>query len=180
MGPTFGPTILTTTAAFNVPSSLTGPIASGQFETFSIEFAKTTTGTFTNDVIIANNDSDENPFTFTITAIINDLPSITVTFPAGGEVLPRNNNYNITWDTTGVTGDFVNIFILGGTGVSLNANAVPNTGSYGFFLPTSVEPTTNYIVLVISTLDSAINDTSEPFEIIAGNTAARPAWDLLK
>ena len=73
-----------TIAEYNQPAS---PVVPGNYVEFRIKFQPTAVGTRTATVSIANNDSDENPYTFTIQATgtntaptVSDLPSvITVT-----------------------------------------------------------------------------------------------------
>jgi hypothetical protein len=56
------------------PSSLT--IASGSSDTFTITFDPSATGTHTSTIEIPNNDSDENPYNFSVTGegVIGDVP----------------------------------------------------------------------------------------------------------
>ena len=106
--------------------------------------------------------------------------SINITFPTAGLLLARNNIHTITWTTTGDTGPTVNIFLLSPTGIELTALGVANTGSHGLFFPTSMQPGTDYIVLIVSTANSAINDTSDSFQVLAGNASVKMLWQELQ
>jgi uncharacterized delta-60 repeat protein len=55
---------LTTGTQWAVVSQPTSPIASGDSATFTLRFTPTSTGAKTDTVTIANDDADENPFTF--------------------------------------------------------------------------------------------------------------------
>lgn len=55
------------TSHFSVTVQPAATVATSGSDTFTIQFAPTTTGTFTCTVSIANDDSDENPYTFDIT-----------------------------------------------------------------------------------------------------------------
>ncbi len=57
---------------FSVTAQPSSPVASNGNTTFTIEFAPTTEGTKNASVSIANNDSDENPFTFNISGVAED------------------------------------------------------------------------------------------------------------
>jgi len=80
----------------------------------------------------------------------------------------------------GITGPTVNIFILGSASTTLSALAVPNSGSYDLFFPTSLEPANNYLALIVSTQDGTVSDTSPPFEIVPNNTASTLPWQLME
>lgn len=58
-----------------VGSQPTTPISSGSFRNFSIRFRPTTEGAKTASISIANNDSNENPYTFTITGTAGPVPA---------------------------------------------------------------------------------------------------------
>ncbi len=107
-------------------------------------------------------------------------PTLNITFPITGALLPRGDTHTIIWTRTGEIGPTVNIFVLGGSSTTLQALSVPNTGFYDLLIPTSLEPRDDYRLLIISTNNGAVNDISDPFEIFPNNTAAQMPWQRLE
>ncbi|MEP0366459.1 MAG: LamG-like jellyroll fold domain-containing protein [Cyclobacteriaceae bacterium] len=102
--------------ALQPDASVTG----GGNTTFQVEFAPTIAGTFSTDVIIPNDDSDENPYTFNIVATAVESASVTVTSPNGGESFVLGDYITITWDDNGGDPtDEMAIGIFDGFGVSV-------------------------------------------------------------
>ena len=64
-----------------------------------------------------------------------NITYVDVTFPAGGEVLSKGEEYLITWDSANVTGNIQIDLYVGDTNVLQLAAAAPNTGEYSFFIP---------------------------------------------
>ncbi|WP_448519240.1 Ig-like domain-containing protein [Rhodoflexus sp.] len=65
----------------------TGTLSAGNSATFEIKLAATALGSFSGSISFANNDSDENPFNFTIRGNVN-APSPTPPVAGGGAVSP--------------------------------------------------------------------------------------------
>ncbi|MEM7111260.1 MAG: choice-of-anchor D domain-containing protein [Chloroflexota bacterium] len=63
----------TDAADFSVTAAPTTPIAAGTTTTFAVTFSPTTTGAKTAVISLANDDSDENPYTFTISGSSLDV-----------------------------------------------------------------------------------------------------------
>lgn len=81
------PTIsLTYGTAFTVTQPVSTTLAAGESTTFTLTFAPASAGTFTDTVSIANNDSDENPYTFVIsgTGTMIDYYTLTVALDGTG------------------------------------------------------------------------------------------------
>jgi hypothetical protein len=75
---------------------------------------------------------------------------LTVTYPNGGEALTKGQDYTITWDSTKVSGNIQIDLYKDGTDkeyflLQLAASA-PNTGSYPFNPPNSLEDSSNYFI----------------------------------
>lgn len=58
--------ILTKGTHFRVTAQPSSPVISNSTTTFDVTFSPSRAGAFTDTVNIANNDSDENPYTFVI------------------------------------------------------------------------------------------------------------------
>jgi len=67
---------LTAPAGFSIADSLTTTIPAGSFDIFAISFDPKQVGTFSGAVSFTTNDSDENPFSFIVSATVNE-PSTT-------------------------------------------------------------------------------------------------------
>jgi hypothetical protein len=72
-------TITGDTEVFTLGADASSPIASGESSTFTIDFTPSVVGDYTATVSIANNDSDENPYTFAL-AGEGALPNYTAKF----------------------------------------------------------------------------------------------------
>ncbi|GAA4443249.1 hypothetical protein GCM10023091_31450 [Ravibacter arvi] len=64
---------------FSVTTQPAGSVGSGQTTSFTIQLTTGTAGTHDAVVTIANNDLDENPYTFAIRGTVNALPSAVIT-----------------------------------------------------------------------------------------------------
>ena len=107
-----------TTSDFTVTTQPSSPVAGGSTTTFKIQFNPTATGARQATVSIANNDSDENPYTFTIrgsgTAANNPPiakddsystpPNQKLTVPAPGVLANDDANGNTTLTVTQISG----------------------------------------------------------------------------
>ena len=62
---------LTATPPFIITEGLDPVIATGSFDTFTIELPSTSVGTFTGEISFNNNDLDENPFQISVTGTIH-------------------------------------------------------------------------------------------------------------
>jgi hypothetical protein len=69
---------VTLPAGFTLWGSLPSSLAGGASGYFTVQSDTATVGTKTGDLSFATNDSDENPFHFTITATVLPAPEITV------------------------------------------------------------------------------------------------------
>lgn len=93
--------------------------------------------------------------------------SLTVNYPNGGETLYRGATYNITWTSSGVTGD-VAIDIYSGT-TNLQRYNVPNTGSYSWTIPFSIPAGASYRI-GLSAMSGTVSDFSNAYFTIATPT----------
>ncbi len=97
---------------FSIQSQPSSPVAASGNTTFTMRFSPTSTGIKTATISIANNDSDENPYTFTIqgTGIIagkvtnnedSGLGSLrqTLADAADGDTITFDSDYTITLDS---------------------------------------------------------------------------------
>ncbi|WP_315853152.1 choice-of-anchor D domain-containing protein [Humisphaera borealis] len=117
---------LTVPAGFSIDSTdtLLASIPAGGSDTFKVKLNATAAGTFAGNLSFANNDSNENPYNFSIKGIVNAV--------AGGapEVEVRGNNIVILdGDTTASTTDFTD---FGSVNVGLPVTrtfTVKNTGT---------------------------------------------------
>lgn len=78
-------------AGFTVTEGLSASIAPGASDTFTVRANATAVGTFTGNLTFNNNDSNENPYNFTIKAVVNPATFslvggvLTVTGTAGND-----------------------------------------------------------------------------------------------
>jgi hypothetical protein len=93
-------TLSNTTNGFSVtqPGLLTIP--AGSSTTFTVTFNSATAGTFPNTINIANNDSDENPYDFSITATaVVPAPEINIAKDISSSDIPTGSTANTGFNT---------------------------------------------------------------------------------
>ncbi len=80
----------------SVTTNPTSPIAAAGTSSFVVNVAPQAAGAFSFTVSIANNDPDENPYTFTVTGtgVANTPPSVTI--PTGSNWVNNGGNYELT------------------------------------------------------------------------------------
>jgi YVTN family beta-propeller protein len=160
-------------ADFSVTTQPLSPVASGDNTTFTVRFDPSANGLRNATISIANNDSDENPYTFAIQGT-GLPPSITVTSPNGGENWEVGSNHNITWSTVGITGN-VNVLISRNGGISW-ATIFSNTPNDGTQLWTVTGAATiQGIIKVVSVSSPSVSDISNAnFSILQSITLTSP------
>jgi uncharacterized delta-60 repeat protein len=79
---------VTVPAGFTLTEGLSSSLAAGVSDTFIVQLDTATVGTYTGEISFATNDSDENPFHFTITGTVTApiVPEVTVTIAPSGVV----------------------------------------------------------------------------------------------
>jgi len=103
--------------------------------------------------------------TFFITSLLVFSASIKVISPNGGENWQKGSTYNITWNSSGVSGNVIIKLLKGGTMLGSIAWNIPNTGNYSWAInkirETSIQPGSDYRVLIRSFDDHSIEDESD-------------------
>jgi hypothetical protein len=108
----------------------------------------------------------------TITVVFTPPPTISVTYPVGGETFAAGGKYTITWSYTGNPGSNVKIELLNGSVASPITSSTSigkaGAGSYSWTVPSSQALGKNYKVRVTSTSNSSYTATSPNSFIITG------------
>ena len=121
---------LTTSSHFSVTTQpISSTIDRGSSTTFQITFNPSTAGTFTDTVNIANNDSDENPYTFVISGMgtVPDLALVKTVTPSSakpGEAI----TYTLSFENRG-DGTASDVLITDTIPVSMTASSVISSGA---------------------------------------------------
>ncbi len=90
--------------------------------------------------------------------------TITVTSPRSGDTWRIGETHAVTWARSGAMDDEVKILLFqGGARESVIADRVPNSGSFSWTIPASVEP--GRYVIRVRTIDTAVRDDSDEFTI---------------
>ncbi len=89
-------------------------------------------------------------------------PSITITYPNGGETLVKGTDYSITWNSENITGNVQIDLYKGGINIAQLAASAPNTGSYPFNPPEYLESGTDYKI-GISAMSGSVSDFSDSY-----------------
>jgi hypothetical protein len=113
----------TNSADFSVTSTPSTPIAASGSTTFQVTFNPTGSGTRSATLSIANDDSDENPYNFSIQgtgtpgAVFTNGANAGLNFVQPGLVPPKDNwplgQFSLTGDATGVTLSSVRVTVAG-------------------------------------------------------------------
>jgi len=103
-------------------------------------------------------------FLFFVTVSFSASGFINVTTPNGGENWQIGSTQNITWNSSGVTGNIIIKLMKGGTMLGSIAYNIPNTGSYSWTINSisgnSIAPGSDYKILVRSFDDHSNEDQS--------------------
>ena len=115
---------LTYGTAFTVTQPASTTLSAGAATTFTVTFDPSAAGSFTDTVNIANNDADENPYTFVIsgTGVANNPPTYTLTVNITG-------NGRVDLDPIGTNGSgTVNFASVYTAGTVVTMTATPDSG----------------------------------------------------
>ncbi len=109
----------------------------------------------------------------TFTTIDAATPTITLTYPNGGETFYAGDDVTFTWTSTNMDAEDVKIeaYVLDkGTatwGWTDVVTSTPNTGSYAFTIPATASYGTQYSARITGLTSSATDESDAPFTIIA-------------
>jgi hypothetical protein len=92
---------------------------------------------------------------------IQELPTLTVQSPNGGEVFTLGTSVPISWSSTGNVGNAVNIHARRGTTSIPIALGTSNDGAFDWTLPLTYAPGTDYRIEISSATAPNILDTSD-------------------
>jgi hypothetical protein len=108
-------------SGFSLVEGLSSPIPVGGSDTFTVQLNTATTGPHSGQISFSDNDSDENPFSFSITGTVNATPTTARTLQPGPESQDEwitntysfNDNYGVDNDRlrVGGWGDLYNSLI---------------------------------------------------------------------
>ncbi|MFC1498844.1 choice-of-anchor D domain-containing protein, partial [Verrucomicrobiota bacterium] len=94
---------------FSVLSQPSGPIVPGGSESFTVRFIPTAEVTMTGEVFISNNDTNENPYTFTVQGTGHNLPVV------NSSAVSDLDGYSVTLNGTLDDGTTADIYVYWGT-----------------------------------------------------------------
>ena len=170
---------LTTGTHFNVTVQPASPVISSTATTFDVTFDPTAASSFTDTVNIANNDADENPYTFVISGTGTVTPPTVTTDAATGvssSGATLNGTVNANNDSTTVTFEYG---LTTSYGTTVTADQSPVTGSVDTAVSkaiTGLSATTLYHYRVVGTNSGgATNGADMTFTTSA---AAAPEIDV--
>lgn len=104
-------------------------------------------------------------------------PVIMVNRPNGGETWYRRNFGTITWTSTEDVGANVKIELLkGSSSVKTISTSTANDGGYGWFIPTTIIPGSDYRIRVSSATNASVYDDSDGnFSILESSWGPLPS-----
>lgn len=195
-------TLSNTTNGFTItqPSLLTIP--AGSSTTFSVTFNSAIAGTFTNTVIIANNDSDENPYDYAIVAnAVAPTPEINIAkdllssdIPSGSTAstgyntifaalnIGSNSNKTYYIENEGTANLTIGaVTIIGANPGDFSISAIPSTINVGSVLATSIPFTITFTPQAsgvrTATISIVNNDSNEnPYTFDVQGTGTCPSY----
>lgn len=114
-------------------------------------------------------------------AYVDDIQTIQLNAPKGGEKWLNGNTYTITWATSRpINGDTVKISLLkNGNSVQVISASTPNNGSFAWKVPINLAQSSNYQIQIASTKNLANGGHSGPLTITPIDVvapAANTAW----
>jgi hypothetical protein len=111
---------------------------------------------------VGNREADPSGNGDTYTTILN--PSITITSPNGGENWLVGSNHNITWTSTGLSGNVrIEYSINNGSSFNTLIASTPNVGSYPWTIPNL--PSASCLVRVCDTDGNPVDQSNSVFTI---------------
>jgi hypothetical protein len=195
-------TLSNTTNGFTItqPSLLTIP--AGSSTTFSVTFNSAIAGTFTNTVIIANNDSDENPYDYAIVAnAVAPTPEINIAkdlfssdIPSGSTAstgyntifaalnIGSNSNKTYYIENEGTVNLTIGaVTIIGANPGDFSISAIPSIINVGSVLTTSIPFTITFTPQAsgvrTATISIVNNDSNEnPYTFDVQGTGTCPSY----
>ncbi len=151
-------------ADFSIALQPTSPLAPAGSTTFTVGFTPAALGLRQATISIANNDSDENPYTFTIQGTGRSVPNVTTQAASGvmETSVTLNALVNPNYDSTSV------LFEYG------------LTSAYGATIAASPSPLTGFSPSAVSAAPSGLlPNTTYHFRTVATNTAGTTSGDDL-
>jgi uncharacterized delta-60 repeat protein len=106
------------------------------------------------------------------------LLELTVISPTSTSTWQMNNNYTITWTSTGSISNLLIELYENDVFVMEIVATTSNDGDFSWAIPSSLENSTLYQIKISDTVNPAINDYSEYFEIKKKDSALIPGYDL--
>lgn len=176
---------LTIPAGFTVTQSFSATVGAGLTTTLGLQLEATAVGSYSGDLSFDTNDSDENPFNFTLSGEVLGIPEIEVTVDAnpvadGGSVdfgptllgEPITQTFTIS-NTGSATLTLANLTVPAGFAIAADFGVtdVPTDTSTTFVISLTATATGNYS----GTLSFDTNDPDEnPFDIVVEGTVTAP------
>ncbi|MEO0092472.1 MAG: S8 family serine peptidase, partial [candidate division WOR-3 bacterium] len=117
-------------------------------------------GTYNLSITAKAINLDVPDVTFPFTVVVQ-TPSITVTSPNGSEYWMRGTSQNIRWNSSGVSGNVKIELYKGGSFYGTITSSISNSGSYLWYIPTSLTPGNDYKIKITSVADPSIYDYSD-------------------
>ncbi len=115
--------------------------------------------------------SGQSPADFEIISGGTTTPTISITSPNGGEQWQQNTPHQITWTSTGITGNVIIELFKGGVFDKNITATAQNTGSFAWTVPQTQTAGTDYKIKITSAADVTITSQSAAnFAVTAGNT----------
>src|SRR5205823_3986243 len=92
---------LTLPTGFTLVEGLSASIAAGAFDTFTVQLDTSSTGTKSGQISFTTNDTDENPYNFSVTGTVNATSSAPVITPhnlsaTNGQQIPLSSLFTVT------------------------------------------------------------------------------------
>jgi hypothetical protein len=117
---------LTLPAGFKLIDPLVGPLAPGAMESFTVQVDTSVAGTKSGQISIVNNDPNEGPFNFAVSATVNNPAPVTPP-PAPGVTAVMGGDGTLT--VTGTPGNDSIVMTLDGVGIRVTNNGTVVGGS---------------------------------------------------
>jgi hypothetical protein len=97
------------------------------------------------------------------------IPTIIINSPNGGERWYLENNYDINWSRYAINGNVKIEIYKSGSYVNTIITSTENDGSFNWSIPNTLVYSNNYSIKISSILDNTINDFSDELFTIQAN-----------
>jgi len=122
-----------------------------------------------DDIVVKSDTTDVVKSDTTEIDTSQQIPTIIINSPNGGEIWYLGNNYDIDWSRYAVSGNIKIELYKSGSYVNTIISSTDNNGSFNWSVPNTLIYSNNYSIKISSVLNNSITDFSDELFTIQAN-----------